>query len=334
MSPCRRRSFAVPFLHIVPSVAFRSAPFRPRRRRTLFARASCVRARARPAPARFAHLTARARRRTHLARPFPPGFFSAPSRILRRKTKGGPGSRLSVTIVAHLSSGQAPWRERHENFSNFLLETGGPAGFQPAGYVCIWQPFSRAGGQRKGCGGGLAQSFCSLYTLLFGIHAERGHDLNHQRRLQLRPRRRRSFHFREGRRLEPERGRGVTGRQPGRIRLQRNPAKQGPPAARGRKKPFVAVNLGGGDGRTLPAFRKLSRIFPADSPNLGDARNFEVFTILALAGAGTPRGTKSRRFRREPPTASVQRESMGCSAVPVLRAVAGERSRLPERTCE
>ena len=32
-SSCRRRSSAVPFLHIAPSVAFRSAPCRPRRRR-------------------------------------------------------------------------------------------------------------------------------------------------------------------------------------------------------------------------------------------------------------------------------------------------------------
>ena len=73
-SPCRRRSSAVPFLHIVPSVAFRSAPFRPRRRRPgrpqaagqfLRAYPACapVPARARLAPARFAHLIARARRR-------------------------------------------------------------------------------------------------------------------------------------------------------------------------------------------------------------------------------------------------------------------------------
>ena len=61
-SPCRRRRSALPFLHIVTSVAFRSAPIRPRRRRlgrpqgggTLVARLSCVRARdgGRTSPAR------------------------------------------------------------------------------------------------------------------------------------------------------------------------------------------------------------------------------------------------------------------------------------------
>ncbi len=59
--PCPCGYSAVLFLHIVPSVAFGSAPFRPRRRQTLFARVSRVRARARPrrAPARFARLIAR-----------------------------------------------------------------------------------------------------------------------------------------------------------------------------------------------------------------------------------------------------------------------------------
>ena len=75
-SPCRRRSSAVPFLHIVApsrSVPCRSAPCRPRRRRLERPRAAVPvlrafrpRARARPrarfAPARFAHLIARTRR--------------------------------------------------------------------------------------------------------------------------------------------------------------------------------------------------------------------------------------------------------------------------------
>ena len=59
------------------------------------------------------------------------------------------------------------------------------------------------------------------------MHAERGHDLNHRRRLRLGPRRRRRFHSRESRRPEPACGRGAAGRQPGRIRLHRNPAKTG-----------------------------------------------------------------------------------------------------------
>ena len=36
----------------------------------------------------------------------PAGFFSAPAAVLRRKAKSGPGSRLSVAIVTHFSSGQ------------------------------------------------------------------------------------------------------------------------------------------------------------------------------------------------------------------------------------
>ena len=52
-------------------------------------------ARARLAPARFAHLIARARRRTHFARPFPPGLFSAPAAFLRRKAERRPPGTAS-----------------------------------------------------------------------------------------------------------------------------------------------------------------------------------------------------------------------------------------------
>ena len=121
--------FAIPPLMLCGSVpayrspiAFRSAPFRPRRRRTLFARVSCVRARARPrahlAPARFAHLIARARRRTHFSCPFPPGLFSGPSPCfpLQKSEKAAPGSRLSTLIIHHFLSSQAPWWEKCEFF--------------------------------------------------------------------------------------------------------------------------------------------------------------------------------------------------------------------------
>ena len=66
-----------------------------------FARVSRVRAcgaaGGRIAAARFARLIARARRHTHLARPFPPGSFSRPQPSLSaEKPKGGPGGRLSL----------------------------------------------------------------------------------------------------------------------------------------------------------------------------------------------------------------------------------------------
>ena len=110
-SPCRRRSSAVPFLHIVLSIAFRCAPSRPRRRRlrappgggTSFC-ARILRARPRPsarlsAPARFAHLIARARRRAHVSPPFPPGLFSAPAIVsLRRKAKRRPRKPPSLCL--------------------------------------------------------------------------------------------------------------------------------------------------------------------------------------------------------------------------------------------
>ncbi len=128
-SPCRRRSSAVPFLHIAPSVAFRSAPLPPPRRRPgrrraagpFFARVSCVRARACPralAPARFAHLIARARRRAHLAPPFPPGLFSAPAlaSLRRNRDRGEPHGSTPPTPPCI--------RVRTRRFDGFKLRNG------------------------------------------------------------------------------------------------------------------------------------------------------------------------------------------------------------------
>ena len=50
----------------------------------------CAGGRARLAPARFARLIARARRRTHVSRPLPPGSFAAPAALLRRKAERRP----------------------------------------------------------------------------------------------------------------------------------------------------------------------------------------------------------------------------------------------------
>ena len=94
-SPCRRQSSAVPFLHIVPSPSVPFPSVRAAARLPVaagpFLRAypACAPApvRARLAPARFAHLIARARRRAHLARPFPPGLFSGPSHIPAQKSR-------------------------------------------------------------------------------------------------------------------------------------------------------------------------------------------------------------------------------------------------------
>ena len=86
-SPCRCRRSALPFLHIVLSVAFRSAPIRPRRRRLGRRRAA--------GPL----LRARGGRRTspvHSRR----GFFGSCHCFARaEKQKGGPGSRLLSTCI-------------------------------------------------------------------------------------------------------------------------------------------------------------------------------------------------------------------------------------------
>ena len=87
--------------------------------RARFARAG-VGAGARFAPARFARLIARARRRTHLARPFPPGSFSRPQPSLSaEKPKGGLGSRLSTFILHHTGESQAPSGTKSGNIGQF-----------------------------------------------------------------------------------------------------------------------------------------------------------------------------------------------------------------------
>ena len=103
-----RRSFVRPCPACRSSMAFRSAPFRsPRRRRPgragpFFARIACApvsaRARARFAPARFARLIARARRKAHLSRAFLRAFF-APARTGRRS--GPAGCRF---LLPHIST--------------------------------------------------------------------------------------------------------------------------------------------------------------------------------------------------------------------------------------
>ena len=83
-----------------------------------FARVSPVRAcggaGGRIAAARFAHVIARARRHTHLARPFPPGSFSRPQPVVfcRKAERRPPGSRLSLLSFYHTSPQVKPIREQ------------------------------------------------------------------------------------------------------------------------------------------------------------------------------------------------------------------------------
>ncbi len=134
-SPCPRRRFAVPFLHIAPPLALRSDPVRssrrrPARRNPVSARIACapVRGRGRvSAPARFAHLIARARRRTHLARPFPPGSFSRPPAIAfcrnaERRPRKPP---LSTFIIHHTAKCQARPGTKNESSGHFSRNAGG-----------------------------------------------------------------------------------------------------------------------------------------------------------------------------------------------------------------
>ena len=69
--------------------------------------------RARIAAARFARVIARARRRTHLARPFPPGSFSRPQPSLSAETpKGGPRGAASLLSFYHTSPQVKPTRKQ------------------------------------------------------------------------------------------------------------------------------------------------------------------------------------------------------------------------------
>ena len=88
--PCLCRCFAVPFLHVVPPS--RSVPPSGCTQAAgllLRAYPACAPASAcaRLAPARFAHLIARARRRTHFSWPLPPGLFWGPSRSPAQKSR-------------------------------------------------------------------------------------------------------------------------------------------------------------------------------------------------------------------------------------------------------
>ena len=78
------------------------------------------------APARFARLIAPARE-ANAGRICPArsrrGFFEAPAALLRRKAKGGPGSRLSVLILPHFFSGQAPRWAIPEKIPEIPLQT-------------------------------------------------------------------------------------------------------------------------------------------------------------------------------------------------------------------
>ncbi len=98
-----------------------------------FARVSRVRACGRgrvSAPARFAHLIARARRRTHLACPFPPGSFSRPQpvafcRNAERRPRKPP---LSTFILHHTAKCQARPGTKNENSGDFSWNAGGTGG--------------------------------------------------------------------------------------------------------------------------------------------------------------------------------------------------------------
>ncbi len=105
------------------------------------------------APARFVRLIARARRRTHLARPFPPGSFSRPQpvafcRNAERRPREPP---LFTFILSHFASGQALLGTKNENIGYFSWDAGG-TGQQRSGH--------RGGGQghatqsRRMCGAG------------------------------------------------------------------------------------------------------------------------------------------------------------------------------------
>ena len=134
-SSCRRRCSAVPFLHTVPSIPFRSAPLRPRRRRPgapgrrdLFARVSCVRA-----PARAGASCAGAVRAPDCAReakgaglpPVPAGaFFAAPAiASLCRKAERRPREPPSLPPFYYTFSPVKPSGGRNMKFFLFRRKT-------------------------------------------------------------------------------------------------------------------------------------------------------------------------------------------------------------------
>ena len=96
-----------------------------------FARVSrgrgCAGAGGRIAAARFVRVIARARRHTHLARPFPPGSFSRPpATLLRRKAERRPREPpLSTFILHHLGESQVHSGTKNENIGDFSWAADG-----------------------------------------------------------------------------------------------------------------------------------------------------------------------------------------------------------------
>ena len=91
---------------------------------------ACGGAGGRIAAARFARVIARARRRTHLARPFPPGSFSRPQPSLSaEKPKGGPREPpLSTFILHHTAKCQVRTGTKNETIGDFSWNAGGNEG--------------------------------------------------------------------------------------------------------------------------------------------------------------------------------------------------------------
>ena len=126
-SPCRRQSSAVPFLHIAPPS--RSVPLHAVRAAaglgapnggTLFARVSCLRARARPRASCAGAVRAPdcARETADAPVPSPPaGFFSAPAALLRRKAERRPQGTASLHPLYTTFSSVKPLEENFFKFS-------------------------------------------------------------------------------------------------------------------------------------------------------------------------------------------------------------------------
>ena len=141
LSACLAETPSVCILHVVPPSRFVPFALPPAclRRVPSFARIACARARV-SAPARFARLIARARQRTHLSHPLPPGFYGPGCRSLRRKREmAAPETAfLYIPILSRFSPSQ-PLRPtdpeipvrfpaRHTHAAR-LVSRGGQPGF-------------------------------------------------------------------------------------------------------------------------------------------------------------------------------------------------------------
>ena len=84
---------------------------------------ACAAAGGRIAAARFARVIARARRHTHLARPFPPGSFSRPQPVAfcRNAERRPPGSRLSLLSFYTILPNVKPIREQKMKIPELFL---------------------------------------------------------------------------------------------------------------------------------------------------------------------------------------------------------------------